>query len=61
MTDKILWDVKFGNVHYIAFAVDRERAKGLAHTWIGGNPDEYTVTPITEKGDRIHLGITLQV
>lgn len=51
--------VEMGNIHYFTYTADRESAKRNAGRWIGGNPDDYIVTPLTERGDRIHFGITL--
>lgn len=57
-----LWLVEWGVAHVIVGVIgDRERAKERASKWLGGNPDVYTVTPLTEPGDRIHLDITIQV
>ena len=50
-----------GNIKVIVVARDRESAKRNAHSWIGGNPEQYTVTPLTNPGDRIHLALTLYV
>lgn len=59
MNDKILFLVEMGNIHYICYASNRENAKRQAHSWIGSDPDHYTVTPLTERGDRIHIALTL--
>jgi hypothetical protein len=66
----ILFMVEYGNAHVITFASGREQAKQNAKNWLGdyrrplhdfygNNPDNYTVTPLTEPGDRIHLDITV--
>ena len=57
----ILWLVEIGNIHVVCTARNREYAKSKAHAFIGGNPDDYTVTPLTEAGDRLHLDITVWV
>jgi len=59
MNNKILFMVEMGNIHHITYAFDREAAKRSAHNWIGADPDDYTVTPLTSPGDRIHFDITL--
>lgn len=43
----------------ITDAVDREHAKNIARPWLGGNPDNYVVTPLTKHGDRIKIDIAL--
>lgn len=56
------WVVELGNAHVIVGVIgDRENAKQRAFKWLGGDPDAYTVTPITEPGDRVHLDITVMV
>jgi hypothetical protein len=57
----ILFMVEYGNVHVITWADGREDAKRKAQVWLRLNPDLYTVTPLTEPGDRIHLSINLAV
>lgn len=54
--EKILFLVKrpgqyIDNV--IVDATDREYAKRHAKHILGGNPDQYIVTPLTEPGERI--------
>lgn len=56
-----LFLVSFGNIKVITWALGRESAKRNAHDWIGGNMDQYIVSPLTNPGDRIHLDITLAV
>lgn len=47
------------NKHVIVhLAGDREDAKRYAHDWLGGNADDYTVTPLTNHGDLVHFNIT---
>lgn len=53
--DRIYFMVEMGNIHFFTYAFNREHAKQQAQGWIGGNPDNYTVTPLTEPGDRIAL------
>lgn len=53
--NKIYFMVEMGNIHFFTYALNRENAKRKAVKWIGGNPDDYTVTPLTEPGDRIAL------
>lgn len=55
----ILFMVKYGNVHVLITALDREEAKRRSFPWIGADPDYYIVTPLTEPGDRIKLDITV--
>lgn len=57
--NKVFFMVKFGNIHYFVYETSRETAKRSAHSWIGGNPDDYIVTPLTSPGDRIVLGATV--
>jgi hypothetical protein len=59
----LLWLVKMGNVVRIVSTVrqDREEAKRNAARYIGGNPDRYTVTPLTSPGDRVSIDVTLSV
>jgi hypothetical protein len=57
----ILFLVEYGNAHVICWASDREEAKRQARNWLWENPDKYTVTPLTEPGDRIHFHLTLAV
>lgn len=59
MTGYILFMVERGNVHVLTYATDRENAKRNAQKWMGMNPDHYTVSPLTEPGDRIKLDITV--
>ena len=59
--DWILFMVEYGNVHVILNALNREDAKRRARNWIGYDSEKYTVTPLTEKGDRIKLDVTLYV
>jgi hypothetical protein len=60
--DEILWLVETGNMHVVVWCKqDREEAKRRARTHIGGNPDNYVVTPLTAPGDRVKLDITLNV
>lgn len=51
----ILFMVEMGNFHFLTWAENRERAKSNAHSWIGSRKDYYTVTPLTEKGDRVTI------
>lgn len=53
--DRIFFMVEFGNIHFFTYAFGREDAKRRSERWIGGNPDSYIVTPLTEQGDRIAL------
>ena len=57
----ILFMVEYGNAHVITWAHDREDAKIKARSWLRNIPDLYTVTPLTEPGDRVHLSISLNV
>lgn len=59
--DHQLFMVELANVHVITWAHNREDAKRRCKSWIGSNPDYYIVSPLTEKGDRVHLNITLFV
>lgn len=55
------WLVEIGNAHVIlnTSGPSREEAKRKAYTWLGGDSDRYTVTPLTEPEDRVHLDITV--
>jgi len=57
----ILFLVKFGNINVVTWARGREDAKHRAHSWIGGDAEQYIVEPLTAEGDRVHLDITLAV
>lgn len=46
-------------IKMVTLAVGREDAKRKARYWMGGNPDEYIVTPITNPGDILKVDITL--
>lgn len=59
--EKSLYLVKLGNACFITYTYNRESAKRDARSWLGGYSDQYTVTPITEKGDRLHLHLTMFV
>lgn len=61
MYDKQLFHVKMGNIVYVTWALDRENAKRNAKSWIGGNPDDYAVTPLSARGDRVHFALTLAI
>lgn len=50
-----------GNVKHVSWALDREDAKRKAQRWMGEDPDHYIVTPLTNRGDRVHLDLTLNV
>ena len=58
---KILFMVEMGNIHYICWADGREDAKCQARGWIGSDPDTYIVSPLTERGDRVHIALTLAI
>lgn len=52
------------NIRVFVFAHGREQAKDVAQGWLGrgwGGPNNWEVTPLTEKGDRVHMSITLSV
>jgi hypothetical protein len=53
--ERILFLVEMGNTHVIIYELNRETAKREAHKIIGSDPDLYTVTPLTEIGDRIFI------
>lgn len=59
--DRQLYLVSLGNVKFLTWAYDRESAKRSAHYWIGGDSGTYTVTPLTNPGDRLHVAITLAI
>jgi hypothetical protein len=61
MYDQQLFLVSSGNVRYVTWAIDRESAKRNAFSWVGGNPDKYEVTPLSERGDRVHIALTLAI
>jgi hypothetical protein len=51
--------VEQGNAHVLTWAHDREDAKRKARHWLSGDPEHYTVTPLTTPGDRVHISVTL--
>lgn len=55
----ILFLCTYGNAHVLTWAHDREDAKRKARQWLSYDSDNYTVTPLTNEGDRINLNITL--
>ncbi len=57
----ILYMIETDNAHVITWASSREDAKRKAQLWLGGVSDNYICTPLTEKGDRVHLDITLAI
>lgn len=38
-------------------AYDRELAKRAAERHLGGNPDNYIVSPVSEPGAKVHIDI----
>jgi len=54
----ILFIVSDGNYHVIVTALNREYAKSKAAGFLGNDPDEYVVSPLTKPGDSIHLDIS---
>lgn len=64
--DKILWMVTTREnppkVRIVVYASqDREIAKEIAKDWLGGNPDQYIVSPLSDPGDRIHINIPIEI
>jgi hypothetical protein len=60
----ILFMVESSNTHVIVYELGREQAKRAVSRWLGdynGGPDNYTVTPLTGPGDRIHFDLSLAV
>jgi hypothetical protein len=55
MNTRILFLVEMGNIHVLTYSWNREQAKRDAHKWMGGDADNYIVSPLTEPGDRIRL------
>jgi hypothetical protein len=55
----LFWMVEMGNAHFFCSAFNREDAKRAASHWFGGDPDSYTVTPLTQPGDRWHIAVTV--
>ncbi len=49
------------NIKVFTMAYNREGAKRQAHRWIGLDPDKYTVSPLTNKGDRVKLDVILSI
>lgn len=60
-SNELLFMVEMGNIHVITIAYGREGAKNNAYQWMGGDPDKYIVTTLTDPGDRIHMSLTLRV
>lgn len=56
-----LFLVSSGSIRYVTWAVGREEAKRNARSWIGDDSDRYIVTPLSERGDRVHVNLTLSV
>lgn len=56
-----LWLVTLGSKRVILSALDREYAKSKAHQYLGGNPDNFTVTPLTEHGDTVYLDVKIDL
>lgn len=44
----------------IVTATGRDYAKSKASQFIGGDPDNYIVTPLTQAGDYIHFDISIK-
>lgn len=55
----ILWLVEMGNIHYVCTGFHRETVKAEAHKYIGGDPETYTVTPLTQTGDRVFVAVSV--
>ena len=47
--------------HMLVWAMGREDAKRQCRHWFGGNADNYTVNPLTNPGDTIHVALTLSI
>ena len=56
-----LFLVGMGNKRFVCWATDRESAKLKGHYWLGGNKESYVVTPLSEKGDQVHIALTLAI
>jgi hypothetical protein len=56
----ILFICSAGIHHYLCYAEGREGAKRQAQPFLLGDPDMYTVTPLTEKGDVVRLAVTVR-
>ena len=54
------WLVTLNGVHVICNSRTREFAKSKAHSCLGGNPDTYVVTPLTDAGERVNLDVTVK-
>jgi hypothetical protein len=54
-----LWHVKFADRVCIVSASDRENAKRNAYTWMGGDIEQYIVSPLTTPESQVHLAITV--
>lgn len=61
MEDYILFMVVHGRSRVFTYAMDREHAKNNARSWLGHDPDQYIVEPLTNKGDAIKIDLTLYV
>lgn len=56
-----LWLVTRAGHHVVLSALNREYAKSKSQEILGGDPDEYTVTPLTNEGDRVHLDLNIDL
>lgn len=59
MSNDVLFLVTSGNAHCMVYSGGREAAKRDARMHLFGDPDGYTVSPLTTAGDRVHLSVTL--
>lgn len=57
----ILFQVRRSSHNFFCYVTDREAAKRQARSWLGGDPDTYTVTPLTNVGETIYVGMALYV
>lgn len=55
--NKIFWLVSNGHHKVIIQALNREFAKARSYPMLGGNPDNYTWTPLTEVGDFVYIQV----
>lgn len=56
----ILFLVTLDDTHVVTSAINRYVAASNAYRTLGGYPDEYTITPLTFRGDTVVLDIDIK-